>query len=109
MGIQALRRNILYAVIIGATGALWVIFEGNFENLLALNIGRGELIFFVGCVSHALYAVFIPVLNSGESSIIQTSGVLIFGLIVCSLGANQILKTSWLSLSALVIFSIFYL
>ena len=110
LGIQALRRNILYAVIIGATGALWVIFEGNFENLLALNIGRGELIFFVGCVCHALYAVFIPVLNRGESSIIQTSGVLIFsGLIVCSLGANQILKTSWLSLSALVIFSIFYL
>ena len=110
LGYQRLRRKVFFAVLLGAIGSLWIIFEGSSQNLLSLNIGKGELIFFVGCFCHALYAVFIPVLNRGESSIIQTSGVLIFSsIIVCLFGVKPMTETNWLNLSSLVILTIFYL
>ncbi len=110
LGYQLLNRKVLFAVIVGAIGSLWIIFEGDFQNLIGLNIGKGEIIFFLGCCGHSLYAVFIPVLNRGESSIIQTLGVLIFGGAMVSLfGFNSLISTSWLNLSSLVILTIFYL
>ncbi len=110
LGYQRLRSKVFCAVLLGAVGSLWIIFEGSVQNLLNLNIGKGELIFFVGCFCHALYAVFIPVLNRGESSILQTSGVLIFSsIIVCLFGARPIIETNWLNLPSLVILTIFYL
>ena len=110
LGFQLLNSKVFFAVIVGAIGSLWIIFEGDFQNLIELNIGKGEIIFFFGCCGHALYAVFIPVLNRGESSIIQTLGVLIFGGIMVSLfGFNSLISTSWLNLSSLVIITIFYL
>ena len=70
------------SISLGAMGAIWVIFEGNLENLLAFKIGYGELLFFWGCVGHALYAILIPVLNKGENAATQTLGTLSAGFLL---------------------------
>lgn len=98
------------AISLGAMGAIWVIFEGNIENLLAFKIGYGELLFFWGCVGHALYAILIPVLNHGENAASQTFGTLSAGFLLLILFfTNDVIKTSWVTLSPLIWITIIYL
>ena len=98
------------AISLGAIGAIWVIFEGNLKNLLAFKIGYGELLFFWGCVGHALYAILIPILNKGENAASQTLGTLSAGfLILILIFTNDVLETNWLSLSPLIWITIIYL
>ncbi len=100
----------LLAISLGAIGAIWVIFQGNIENLLAFRIGYGELLFFWGCVGHALYAILIPILNRGESAALQSLGTLSAGfLLLILIFTNDVLKTNWLSLSPLIWMTIIYL
>ena len=98
------------AISLGAIGAIWVIFEGNLKNFLAFKIGYGELLFFWGCVAHALYAILIPILNKGENAASQTLGTLSAGfLILILIFTNDVLGTNWLSLSPLIWITIIYL
>ena len=98
------------AISLGAIGAVWVIFEGNLESLFAFKIGYGELLFFWGCVGHALYAILIPVLNKGEHAASQTLGTLSAGfLLLILIFTNDVLETSWLTLSPLIWVTIIYL
>ena len=98
------------AISLGAIGAIWVIFEGDLKNILAFKIGFGELLFFWGCVGHALYAILIPILNKGENAASQTLGTLSAGfLILILIFTNDVLDTNWLSLSPLIWITIIYL
>ena len=98
------------AISLGAMGAIWIIFEGNLQNLITFRIGYGELLFFWGCVGHALYAILIPILNKGENAASQTLGTLsaVFLLLIL-IFTNDIVETEWLSLSPLVWITIIYL
>ena len=99
-----------WAISLGAIGAIWVIFEGNLGNLIAFRIGYGELLFFWGCVGHALYAILIPILNKGENAASQTLGTLSAGfLLLILIFTNDVLETNWLSLSPLTWIPIIYL
>ena len=98
------------AISLGAIGAIWVIFEGNLGNLIAFRIGYGELLFFWGCVGHALYAILIPVLNKGENAATQTLGTLSAGfLLLILMFTSDVVETNWLSLSPLIWITIIYL
>ena len=73
-------------------------------------MGYGELLFFWGCVGHALYAILIPILNKGENAASQTLGTLSAGFILLILiFTNDVLETNWLSLSPLIWITIIYL
>ena len=63
---QVTTPRMALALSIAACGALWVIFRGNLAALTALDIGRGEMIYLVGCVAHALYTPMVRKLNRGE-------------------------------------------
>lgn len=63
------------ALLIGATGAMWVVFEGSWEAFTSFSIGYGELLFFIGTLSHAAYAVLVPRLRRGEPVFATTLGV----------------------------------
>ena len=98
------------AISLGAMGAIWIIFEGNLQNLITFRIGYGELLFFWGCVGHALYAILIPILNKGENAASQTLGTLSAGfLLLILIFTNDIVETKWLSLSPLAWVTIIYL
>ncbi|RKF13091.1 DMT family transporter [Roseovarius spongiae] len=107
---QAPTRRMALAIGIGALGALWVIFRADLTALLALEVGRGEVIYFWGCVAHALYIPLVGRLNRGEPAIVFSFGTLVAaGLIVAAAGAGDIIATDWAALPAIVWITLVYI
>ena len=106
---QAVSSRVVVALIIGAVGALWVIFRADIQLLSTFSIGRGELIFFVGCIAHAIMPILFRLLNRGENPLMVTFGLLISGaIILCIIGAREIIETDWIGLPTIVWVVIFY-
>ncbi len=98
------------ALAIGAAGALWVIFRGDIAALLAFDIGRGEAIFFVGCIAHALYTPLVRKLHMGEPIVVFTFGMIVAGFIFLGfLGAPDLVQTDWVALPWYFWGGLFYL
>jgi len=106
---QRTTRRMGIALLIGAAGALWVIFRADLQKLLALHVGRGEAIFFFGCVAHALYAPLVRRFNRGESPLALTFGMLVAGWIVLTVaGWREICATDWTALPPIVWVTLVY-
>ncbi|MEX0304744.1 MAG: DMT family transporter [Leisingera sp.] len=98
------------ALAIGAAGAVWVIVRGDFGTLLAFEIGRGEIVYFWGCVLHAIYTPMVRKLNRGEPALPFTFGMLIAGAAVLLVfGWSDITATDWAGLPLIVWVGLFYL
>lgn len=106
---QITTPRMALALVIAAIGALWVIFRGNLGAFLAFDIGTGEMIFFIGCIAHALYTPLVRFLNRSEPPLVFTFGMLIAGFIILGVyGARDIVATDWLSLPPIVIITLLY-
>lgn len=106
---QVTTRRMALALGIGASGALWVIFRADLAALRAFDIGQGEMIYFVGCVAHAIYTPMVRRMNRGEPAIAFTFGTLIAGaLVLLVVGWGDIRTTQWNALPMLVWVGIFY-
>ncbi len=106
---QITTPRMALALVMAAIGALWVIFRGDLNALLSFDIGRGEAIYFVGCVSHALYTPFVRKVNRGEPPLVFTFGMLIAGFVIISAyGAPSIVGTDWAALPLIVWITILY-
>ncbi|MEQ3672860.1 DMT family transporter [Pseudophaeobacter sp.] len=106
---QITTPRMALALGIGAAGALWVIFRADLAALRAFDIGRGEMIYFFGCVAHAIYTPVVRKLNRGEPAIAFTFGTLIAGaLVLLAVGWGDIRATQWNALPMLVWVGIFY-
>ena len=46
----------LAALGIGLIGALWVVFRGDWDRFVALDLNEGDLIYFAGCVAMGFYS-----------------------------------------------------
>jgi len=107
---QVTTPRMALALAIGAAGALWVIFRGNWSAFLAFDIGRGEVIYFFGCVCHAIYTPMVRVLNRGETPVVFTFGMLIAGtVLLTAFGWPELRATSWTNLPMIVWISLGYL
>jgi drug/metabolite transporter (DMT)-like permease len=107
---QVLTKRMALALSIGALGALWVIFRADISALLAFEIGRGELIFFVGCVFHAFYTPLVRKLNRGEPALVFTFGVLLGGCVLITVTSwTDLMSTDWAKLPAIVWITIVYI
>jgi drug/metabolite transporter (DMT)-like permease len=84
---QRLTGRMAVALAIGGLGALWVIFRADLAALLAFQVGRGEAIYFIGCVAHAAYAPLVRKLNRGEPAVVFTFGMMVAGTILLTLYA----------------------
>ena len=106
---QAMTARMALALAIGATGALWVIFRADLAALLAMDIGRGEQLFFLGCIAHALYAALVRRLNRGESATLFSAGTMVGGALVVGLwGWREVWMTQWTVLPAIVWICLLY-
>lgn len=95
---------------IGAAGALWVIFRADVGRMIAFDVGRGEFVYFLGCICHAAYTPMIPKLNRGEPAAVMTLGMIIAGFAVLTVyGWSDIVVTDWTALRPLVWVTIVYL
>ena len=107
---RKMSKMLILVVIIGAIGAIWIIFDGKLQNFLKLKVGFGEVVFIFGCVCHSLYAALIPKLNRGEVPLSQTFGTLLACcLLLGSISYNKFIEVNIFLLSPLVIITIFYL
>ena len=107
---QLFSGRILTALAIGGAGALWVIFRADLSALLAFDVGRGETIYFVGCVAHAIYTPLVKRLNRGEPALVSALGTMIAGgVLVIVFGAADIAATAWLDLPAIVWIALLYM
>ncbi len=100
---QVTTSRMALALAIGALGAVWVIFRADIQALRAFAVGKGEMIYFVGCVCHAIYTPLVRKLNRGEPVLVFTFGTLLGGGVVLTLiGARDLAATPWLMLPPLV-------
>lgn len=107
---QVLTPRMALALAIGAFGAVWVIFRADISAVVALDVGRGELIYFIGCIGHAIYTPLVRKLNRGESVIVFTFGVLLMAAVLLTLvGWRDLLATDWGALRPLVWITLIYL
>lgn len=107
---QRLSPKVMLALMVAAAGALWVIFRGDIAAMLRFQIGRGEAIYFVGCILHAFYAPMLRKLNRGESAMVTAAMVTAFGVVLLGVyGWEAILNLRWLGLPPLVWVVLIYL
>ncbi|WP_298839827.1 DMT family transporter [uncultured Roseobacter sp.] len=106
---QVTTARMALALSIGAVGALWVIFRADFAAFRAFEVGRGELTYFAGCVSHAFYTPMVRRLNRGESPVVSTFGTLLAGaLLLLVWGWSDLRATPWADLPGIVWVTILY-
>lgn len=106
---QVVSPRIALALTIGASGAAWVIFRADVSALLAFEIGRGEMIYFVGCIAHALYTPMVRVLNRGEPVLVFSFLTLTAcAAIITIWGLGELAATDWGALRPMVWIAIAY-
>ncbi|MFN7225400.1 MAG: DMT family transporter, partial [Paracoccaceae bacterium] len=107
---QKLTGRMAFALGLGALGAVWVIFQGDLGAVMTLSLGRGEAIYFLGCVAHALYAPLVRRLNRGEAALAFTFLTMLAGwLMLTGWSWTEIQTTEWAALPAIVWIAILYL
>ncbi|MEL6336601.1 MAG: DMT family transporter [Pseudomonadota bacterium] len=98
------------ALALGGAGALWVVFRGDLGALLALDLGRGEALFFLGCILHGAYAPMVRKLNRGEPAAVLALGAFLGAIAVTmGWGGGRVLATDWAALPGFVWGVILYL
>jgi drug/metabolite transporter (DMT)-like permease len=106
---QITTPRMAFALAIGGAGAAWVIFRADWQALLAFRIGTGEMVYFWGCVCHALYAPMVRKLNRGEPALVFTFGMMVAGTVILGLWSwPAILATDWAALPAIVWITLAY-
>ena len=107
---QVLTPWMALALAVGALGAMWVIFRGDWNALISMQVGRGEAIFLIGCIFHALYIPLVPKFSRGEGLFAFAAGTSFGGMLVVGLyGAGSIVQTDWGALPSQVWVTLTYL
>ena len=107
---QIITPRMALALSIGACGALWVIFRGDLTALRTFAIGKGEAIYFVGVICHAIYTPMVRRLNRGEPALVFTLGTLLGGAVVLTVyGWPAIRATQWVQLPTIVWVTLIYI
>ncbi len=107
---QHTRPGVLVSLLIAATGAVWVIFRGDVSALLAFDIGRSEMIYFVGVLCHAAYVPLLRLFNRKEAPLafVFWAAVATFGFILVP-AAPRLVAVDFLALPPIVWIAVLYL
>ncbi len=106
---QIMTKRMALALTVGALGALWVIFRTDFADFLAFEVGRGEMVYFWGCMAHAFYIPLVRRLNRGERPMVFSFVTLLATTVLITLaGWGDIMRTSWADLPGIVWITIAY-
>ena len=100
----------LLALVFAMAGAIWVIFEGDIQQLLRMQLNHGDLLFFAGCLLMALYMPLVKLLHRGEPMAVMTFWILVTGCLWLLLFAcTKLTVTPWTSIPPKVWAGIAYL
>ncbi|MBM9536459.1 DMT family transporter [Desulfobulbus alkaliphilus] len=76
---EKLGKSRVMALFLAMTGALWVIFEGDMQLARSLEFNYGDILFFAGCLSMALYMPLVKLMHRGEPMAVMTFWILATG------------------------------
>ena len=106
---QRTTPRMALALAIGGAGAIWVVFRGDLAAALALDVGRGEAIYFAGCAAHAVYTPLLRRWSRGEPALAVNAGVLTAGTLLLWVWAFPAIRaTDWMALPGIVWIALFY-
>jgi drug/metabolite transporter (DMT)-like permease len=107
---ERLRRAARLALPVGVVGAVWVIFRGDLEAFLSLQLGRGDLIFLAACVAMGGYMPLLKLLHRGEPMARVTFWILVTGSIwLLLLSFGRLGSVDWAAVPIEVYAGIVYL
>ncbi|PCI88468.1 MAG: EamA family transporter [Hyphomicrobiales bacterium] len=107
---QVITKRMALALLIGAIGAIWVVFRADISNLVAFNIGRGEMIYLFGCIFHAMFIPLSRKYNCGEKPIVSTLTILVVGGVIMAIfGYEDLLAVDWLNMPLMFWIGLLYL
>lgn len=107
---QITTPRIALGLVVGAIGALWVIFRADMNAFLAFEVGRGEAIYFIGVIAHAIYTPLVPKFSRGERTFVFTFFVLAAAsTVIVAFGFRDVLATEWTNLSPIVWVTLAYI
>ncbi len=107
---ERLGRYRLAALFFGMAGALWVIFRGDINRLLTLDINYGDILFLAGCFLMAAYTPLVKRVHRNESMVIMTFWVLVTGTgWLLLLAAPKLATVNWQGVETMVWAGIVYL
>ncbi len=100
---QVVRPMMALSLVFAGLGSIWVIFRGDVNALLSFDVGPGEMIYFTGCIAHAIYAPLISRFHRGEPIMVMTFFTLLATALWSVLfGLGDIAQTDWFHLPAIV-------
>jgi len=79
----------LAALGIGLIGALWVVFRGDWDRFVALDLNQGDLIYFAGCVAMGFYSPLVKLFHRGEPVMVMTFWIATINAVGLLLIANS--------------------
>jgi drug/metabolite transporter (DMT)-like permease len=95
---QGISQSKAIGLIMGTLGALWIVFRGDVNALLALELNKGDLLFLLGCVALSIYNPLMKKLYEGEPQELMTFWVLVFGsLFLLLLSLTSLNGINWLA------------
>lgn len=95
---------------VGLIGTLWVVFKGDWDRFIRLELNEGDLLVFLGCISMGFYSPLVSRLHRGEPVMIMTFWVVIIGAIWFALISNTALwSTHWDQISGGTLAGVIYL
>lgn len=107
---QVLPLRVFGALMVGVVGALWVVFRADLGAFLRFDVGRGEIIYFIGTSGHALYIPLLRKFDRGETGVTFVFYTLLCGSALMYIyGWSDFQQTNWLELSWVVWGTIFFL
>ncbi len=107
---QITTRWMALALSVGGVGAVWVVFRGDLDALLRFDVGRGEVLFLIGCAAHAFYTPLVRKLNRGEKPLVFTLGTVIAGgIILTALSVQDLVLVNWATLPTMFWIGLIYL
>ncbi len=107
---ECLGKARLAALLIGVTGALWIIFRGDLGMLTSLAWNRGDLIFLGGCVVMGFYTPLVQKLHRGEPMVQMAFWITVTGTLWLLIpGGTKLMELELAEISSKVWFGIFYL
>ena len=107
---ERLGRYRFAALALGVVGALWIIFRGDPERVVALDVNKGDLIFLAGCVAYGFYGVFIKRFHRGEPTAVTTFWILLFSAIFyLAIAGKDLAGSPWAETTWTVYGAVIYL
>jgi len=107
---QKMKPVSFTSLLVASLASVWIMFGGDLEALMSLKLGKGELIFLVGCISYAGYTPAVQKLHKGDRVIHLTLWTIFAGAILLLIyGSQAILETQWHLVPSYVYLSIGWL